>query len=182
MREWVVLAGWMAWRIVEKTGLPGWAQALMCVAAAFAALLGGMLGAWSARTLGAQLVLPAEVRAGAPLVALDLDDRAAIVERFDDATALEIALIENLQRADLNPIEIGRGLQRLQEEFRMTQREIASKTADCAMHARRAGPQSDEPKESHSRRAAGETADENGKEKIRSCSTGDTPMKSKCSM
>jgi protein-S-isoprenylcysteine O-methyltransferase Ste14 len=52
----------------EAAGLPGWAQALICILAAICALLGGMLGAWSARTLGAQLVLPAEVRAGAPLV------------------------------------------------------------------------------------------------------------------
>ena len=48
--------------------LPAWGQALASIVAAISALLGGMLGAWSARTLGAQLVLPAEVRAGAPLV------------------------------------------------------------------------------------------------------------------
>ena len=52
----------------EALSLPGWGQALICIVAALSALLGGMLGAWSARTLGAQLVLPAEVRAGAPLV------------------------------------------------------------------------------------------------------------------
>ena len=52
----------------EALSLPGWGQALICILAALSALLGGMLGAWSARTLGAQLVLPAEVRAGAPLV------------------------------------------------------------------------------------------------------------------
>ena len=52
----------------EALGLPGWGQALICILAALSALLGGMLGAWAARTLGAQLVLPAEVRAGAPLV------------------------------------------------------------------------------------------------------------------
>jgi len=52
----------------EALSLPGWGQALICILAALSALLGGMLGAWAARTLGAQLVLPAEVRAGAPLV------------------------------------------------------------------------------------------------------------------
>lgn len=40
---------------------------------------------------------------------------------------LELGVIENIQREDLNPIEMARAFQRLQEEFRMTQREIAAK-------------------------------------------------------
>ncbi len=48
--------------------LPAWGQGAVCAAAALCALLGGMLGAWSARALGGALVLPAEVRAGDPLV------------------------------------------------------------------------------------------------------------------
>jgi ParB family chromosome partitioning protein len=40
---------------------------------------------------------------------------------------LEIGVIENIQRENLNPIEMARAFQRLQEEFRMTQREIAAK-------------------------------------------------------
>lgn len=40
---------------------------------------------------------------------------------------LELAVIENIQRENLNAIETARAFQRLQEEFRMTQREIASK-------------------------------------------------------
>ena len=36
-------------------------------------------------------------------------------------------VIENIQRENLNPIEMARAFQRLQEEFRMTQREIAAK-------------------------------------------------------
>ncbi len=40
---------------------------------------------------------------------------------------LELAVIENIQRENLNSIETARAFQRLQEEFRMTQREIASK-------------------------------------------------------
>lgn len=38
---------------------------------------------------------------------------------------LEMAIIENIQRENLNPIEIARAFTRLQEEFRLTQREIA---------------------------------------------------------
>ncbi len=40
---------------------------------------------------------------------------------------LELAVIENIQRENLNAIETARAFQRLQEEFRMTQREIAAK-------------------------------------------------------
>jgi ParB family chromosome partitioning protein len=40
---------------------------------------------------------------------------------------LELAVIENIQRENLNPIETARAFQRLQEEFKLTQREIASK-------------------------------------------------------
>ncbi len=40
---------------------------------------------------------------------------------------LELAVIENIQRENLNPIETARAFTRLQEEFRMTQREIAVK-------------------------------------------------------
>lgn len=52
----------------------------------------------------------------------------AIVRRVDlEREKLELAVIENLQRENLNPIETARAFQRLQEEFRMTQREIAAK-------------------------------------------------------
>lgn len=41
--------------------------------------------------------------------------------------SLELAIIENLQRENLNPIEMARAFARLQDEFRMTQREIATR-------------------------------------------------------
>src|SRR5580658_9361100 len=44
-----------------------------------------------------------------------------------DVEALELALIENLQRADLSALEEAEGYQRLQEEFNMTQEQIALK-------------------------------------------------------
>lgn len=43
----------------------------------------------------------------------------------DDKTAAELALVENLQRADLNPVEEARGYQRLIKEFGLTQEEAA---------------------------------------------------------
>lgn len=42
-----------------------------------------------------------------------------------DREKLELAVIENIQRADLNPIEFARAIARLQDEFGLTQREIA---------------------------------------------------------
>ena len=44
-----------------------------------------------------------------------------------DADSLEMALVENLQRTDLNPLEEAEGYRRLQEEFQMTQDQIARK-------------------------------------------------------
>src|SRR5258708_8598475 len=43
-----------------------------------------------------------------------------LVREVADSAALAMALIENIQREDLNPIEEAGGLQRLVEEFRMT--------------------------------------------------------------
>jgi ParB family chromosome partitioning protein len=49
----------------------------------------------------------------------------AIVRDFDDRTMLVLALVENLQRANLNAIEEARGYQRLIDEFRLTQQQVA---------------------------------------------------------
>lgn len=57
----------------------------------------------------------------------ELRDIPAIVRTMGDEESLAIALIENLQREDLNPIEEALGLQRLQEEFGLTQEQMAEK-------------------------------------------------------
>ena len=49
----------------------------------------------------------------------------AIIRELDDQTLLVLALVENLQRADLNPIEEARGYQRLIDDFRLTQQQVA---------------------------------------------------------
>ncbi len=50
----------------------------------------------------------------------------AIIRQIDDESAMAIALIENIQREDLNAIEESRALIRLQNEFDLTQQQIAS--------------------------------------------------------
>jgi len=50
---------------------------------------------------------------------------SAVIRDFDDQTLLVLALVENLQRADLNPMEEARGYQRLIDEFRLTQQQVA---------------------------------------------------------
>ena len=49
----------------------------------------------------------------------------AIVRDADDRTLLTLALIENLQRADLNPIDEAEGFRRLIDEFDLTQQQVA---------------------------------------------------------
>ncbi|ACU91117.1 ParB/RepB/Spo0J family partition protein [Desulfomicrobium baculatum] len=50
-----------------------------------------------------------------------------IVRRMDDSESMAIALIENLQREDLNPIEEARALGQIKEHFKITQEELADK-------------------------------------------------------
>ena len=49
----------------------------------------------------------------------------AIIRDFDDRTMLVLALVENLQRANLNPIEEARGYRRLLDDFHLTQQQVA---------------------------------------------------------
>lgn len=51
----------------------------------------------------------------------------AVVREVDDRAALELALVENLQRTDLDPIEEARAYERLRTEFGLTQEEIAAR-------------------------------------------------------
>lgn len=53
-------------------------------------------------------------------------DIPAVVRDFDDRAMLTLALVENLQRADLNPLEEAEGYQRLIDEFGLTQQQVAN--------------------------------------------------------
>lgn len=54
-----------------------------------------------------------------------LDSIPAVVRDVPDEAAIAMALIENIQREDLNPIEEAIALQRLQMEFELTQQQVA---------------------------------------------------------
>jgi ParB family chromosome partitioning protein len=60
-------------------------------------------------------------RAGMPSV-------PAVLRDVPEEMALEMTLVENLQREDLNPIEQARAFQRLTEEFHLTQEQVAERT------------------------------------------------------
>lgn len=58
----------------------------------------------------------------------------AIVREFNDTEALEVAIIENIQRADLNPIDEADGYQQLMEKFGHTQEQLAGALGKSRSH------------------------------------------------
>lgn len=84
-----------------------------------------------------QPILVRRVGAGYQIVAGERRWRAArraglttipcLVQDAGDAQALELAMVENLQRDDLNPLEAARGYRLLMDDFGLTQDEIAQK-------------------------------------------------------
>src|ERR1700743_2800778 len=63
----------------------------------------------------------ASKRAGRPTI-------PAVVRQISNEQAMEITIIENLQREDLNPVEQAHAFERLSREFNMTQEQIATRT------------------------------------------------------
>jgi len=58
---------------------------------------------------------------------LGLSQVPVIVRQADDRAVLELALIENLQRENLNPLEEAQGYAQLVSQFQLTQEEVAAK-------------------------------------------------------
>lgn len=54
-----------------------------------------------------------------------ISDIPVIIKDFDDITTAQIALIENLQREDLNPVEEALGYQKLMDDYGFTQEELS---------------------------------------------------------
>lgn len=63
-----------------------------------------------------------------------LDSVPVVVKEFSDQQMMEIALIENLQREDLNPIEVADAYQKLLDQFQLTQEELAKKVGQSRSH------------------------------------------------
>src|SRR6267378_2623715 len=79
------------------------------------------------REAGARFELIAGERRWRAAQEIGLTEVPAIIRRANDLEVLELSLIENLQRADLNAIEEAQGYARLANEFGMRQEDIALK-------------------------------------------------------
>ncbi len=64
----------------------------------------------------------------------ELHEVPIIIKNFTDQEALEVGLIENLQRQDLSPLEEAEGYQRLMEEFGHTQEVMANNIGKSRSH------------------------------------------------
>ena len=93
-----------------------------------AALVGGIIQPLTVRKLpsGFYQIIAGERRWRAARLA-GLDEVPVVVIEADDKKAMELALIENLQRSDLNPIEEAKGYQQLMTEYGMTQEVTAER-------------------------------------------------------
>lgn len=58
-----------------------------------------------------------------------ITDVPVLIREYDKQQTMEVALIENVQRADLNPIEEAQAFQQLIQEFHLTQEEIANRVS-----------------------------------------------------
>lgn len=63
-----------------------------------------------------------------------LHEVPAIIREFDDAEVLEIAIIENIQRADLNPVDEAAGYRQLMDRFGHTQEKMAEALGKSRSH------------------------------------------------
>ena len=79
------------------------------------------------RVRGADFELIAGERRWRAAQLLGLAEVPVIVRQADDRAVLELALIENLQRENLNPLEEALGYAQLVEQFQLTQEEVAGK-------------------------------------------------------
>lgn len=83
---------------------------------------------------GAKYELVAGERRWLAAQAARLHEVPIIVRELDDASALEIAIIENIQRSDLTPLEEAEGYRRLMEEFKHTQDALSKVVGKSRSH------------------------------------------------
>src|SRR6267378_2444263 len=80
------------------------------------------------RSIGNRFQLIAGERRWRAAQRAGLTKASAIVRQVSDEVALEMTLVENIQREDLNPIEAARAFERLMAEFQLTQESVAERT------------------------------------------------------
>ncbi len=80
------------------------------------------------RPIGGRFQLIAGERRWRAAQRAGLTRASAIVRQVSDELALEMTLVENIQREDLNAIETARAFDRLMEEFQLTQEAVAERT------------------------------------------------------
>jgi ParB family chromosome partitioning protein len=85
----------------------------------------GLLQPVAVRIAGSAFELIAGERRFRAVQQLGWKEIPAIVRDIDDRTLLTLALVENLQRADLNPMEEAEGYQQLLTQFSLTQQQVA---------------------------------------------------------
>jgi ParB family chromosome partitioning protein len=85
----------------------------------------GLLQPITVRPAGVGFELIAGERRLRAAMALGWQQISAIVRSLDDRAALTLALVENLQRSDLNPVEEAEGYQRLATDFQLSHEQIA---------------------------------------------------------
>lgn len=87
----------------------------------------GILQPIVARKVGQAFEIVAGERRWRAAQLAGLHEVPVIIKDFNDRQTLELALIENIQRQDLNPMEEADAYQRLGQEFQLTQQQIAEK-------------------------------------------------------
>ena len=85
----------------------------------------GLLQPIAVRVAGGAFELIAGERRFRAVQRLGWNEIPAIVRDIDDRTLLTLALVENLQRSDLNPMEEAEGYQQLLTQFSLTQQQVA---------------------------------------------------------
>ncbi|WP_373998588.1 ParB/RepB/Spo0J family partition protein [Bdellovibrio bacteriovorus] len=79
------------------------------------------------RTTAGKLEIVAGERRWRAAQLAGLHEVPVILKNYDDKQALELAIVENIQREDLNPIEEAEGYSRLITEFKLSQQQVAEK-------------------------------------------------------
>ncbi|MGB8542554.1 MAG: ParB/RepB/Spo0J family partition protein [Candidatus Acidiferrales bacterium] len=89
---------------------------------------GGIVQPLVVRKVGTRCQLIAGERRWRAAQRAGLSRVPVVIRNVPDEMALEMTLVENLQREDLNPVEQAHAFQRLTEEFHLTQEEVAERT------------------------------------------------------